>query len=316
MIILTHEDILNLNLPPLDCYQWVKRMIAEKDRAILKPKISLKFGEYGFYNTMPCLLPDMNTAGVKVVSRYIGRTPSLDAQLMLYNLEDGTLEAIMDANFITTIRTGAVATYTVELLAKEDFYEVGFIGLGNTARATFKVLSERYKGRDLKVKLKAHKNQHHEFIALFEKENPNIRFEVCESDVEVIQNSDVIISSVTYTDHNFAPDSAYKEGCLVIPIHTRGFQNCDLFFDKVYADDKGHVQGFQYFDKFRTFAELSDIVTGKKSGRDSSSQRILAYNIGISIHDIFFASQIYQKVKGAKPDIGPLNHISERFWMK
>ena len=28
----------------------------------------------------------------------------------------------------------------------------------------------------------------------------------------------------------------------VIPVHTRGFQNCDLFFDKVFADDTDHVK--------------------------------------------------------------------------
>lgn len=316
MIILTHEDILKLDIKPLDCYAWVKRMIAEKERAVLKPKISLKFGEYGFYNTMPCLLPDINTAGVKVVNRYENRIPSLDAQLMLYDLENGCLKAIMDANFITTMRTGAVAAYTVEMLAKKDFYEVGFIGLGNTARATFKVLSELYKGRKLKIKLKAYKNQHNEFIELYQKDNPDMCFEVCENDVEVIGNSDVIISSVTYADHNLAPDSAYKEGCLVVPIHTRGFQNCDLFFDKVYADDRGHVEGFKYFDRFREFAELSDVVAGRKSGRESSTQRILAYNIGISVHDIFFASQIYQRAKDLKRDIGSLNNISEKSWLK
>ena len=46
-------------------------------------------------------------------------------------------------------------------------------------------------------------------------------------------------------------ENLYRKGCLVIPVHTRGFQNCDLCFDKVYADDTAHVCGFKYFNEFK-----------------------------------------------------------------
>jgi len=43
-------------------------------------------------------------------------------------------------------------------------------------------------------------------------------------------------------------------------LYTRGFTNCDLFFDKVYADDTGHVDHFKNFKKFRYYAEISELV--------------------------------------------------------
>jgi ornithine cyclodeaminase/alanine dehydrogenase-like protein (mu-crystallin family) len=78
----------------------------------------------------------------------------------------------------------------------------------------------------------------------------------------------------------------------VIPVHTRGFQNCDLFFDKVFADDTGHVKSFQYFDRFKQFAEVSDVLCGASGGRENNEERILVYNIGLAIHDIYFAHKI------------------------
>ncbi len=81
-----------------------------------------------------------------------------------------------------------------------------------------------------------------------------------------------------------------------MPIHTRGFTNCDLVFDKVYADDTAHVHGFKNFGKFRFFAEVADVVNGKAPGRESETERILAYNIGLSIHDIYLAEKIYTAV--------------------
>ncbi|WP_157791393.1 MULTISPECIES: hypothetical protein [Candidatus Williamhamiltonella] len=38
---------------------------------------------------------------------------------MLYNINTGDIKAIMDANFITTMRTAKVATHSIKLFAKK-----------------------------------------------------------------------------------------------------------------------------------------------------------------------------------------------------
>ena len=60
-------------------------------------------------NTMPCMIPSLNVFGVKVVTRYPGRTPSIAGDLLLYREDTGELLALMDATALTAIRTGAVA---------------------------------------------------------------------------------------------------------------------------------------------------------------------------------------------------------------
>lgn len=74
-----------------------------------------------------------------------------------------------------------------------------------------------------------------------------------------------------------------------------GFQNCDLAFDKIFCDDLGHISHFKYFNQYKSVGEMTDILSGKISGRDTDSERILAYNIGISIYDIYFAMKIYKR---------------------
>ena len=54
---------------------------------------------------------------------------------------------------------------------------------------------------------------------------------------ELIQTSDIIVSCVTSMDTVFADEKLYKKGVLVVPVHTRGFQNCDLYFDKIFCDE-------------------------------------------------------------------------------
>lgn len=126
----------------------------------------------------------------------------------------------------------------------------------------------------------------------------------------------MVISAATYLPNDLCEDSCFDEGVLVVPIHTLGFTNCDLFFDKIYADDYGHVHHFKNFDQFRYFAEVSDVVNGRAVGRESDSERILAYNIGVSMHDINFAAHIYSLLKDDPRlmDID-LHDPVEKFWI-
>ena len=110
-------------------------------------------------------------------------------------------------------------------------------------------------------------------------------------------------------------DSAYKEGVLVIPIHTLGFTNCDLFFDKVFADDTDHVKHFKYFNRFKSFAEVSDVINGKAAGRENVRERILTYNIGVAIHDVYFAANIYNMLKNKNVASIDFGSPKEKFWI-
>lgn len=295
MKIISFEDIKALNITPIQCYEWVSEMIADKHNAYLPAKTHMNMPGNIFCNVMPCLIKndDITVGGIKVVTRYPERQPSLDSKILLFNANSGEFLAFMDGNWITAMRTGAVAAHSVIHFAKRGWNTVGMIGLGNVARASMIVLASIMPDRILTVKLLRYKDQAEEFCQRF-KEYPNLRFHIVDSVEDCIKGSDVIISCATYFEKDIANDNCFDEGVLVIPVHTRGFTNCDLFFDKIFADDTGHVDHFKNFSKFRYYAETSDVVNGKSKGRETDNERILAYNIGISLHDINFAAHIYK----------------------
>lgn len=311
------QDIQELNIPASTCFSWAENMILHKNEAILPPKISMKPEAGVFCNVMPSIVEvnGIHYGGVKVVTRYPEREPSLDSKILLYNIDNGETLAFMDGNWITAMRTGAVAAHSVMMLGKTDFSVIGMIGLGNIARATLDILLAKMPDRKFKVKL----YRHHGTEALFAKrfgKYANVEFSFVDDYISLVKGSEVVISCVTYAPEDFCPDEAFDEGVLVVPVHTLGFTNCDLFFDKIFADDTGHVCHFKNFDKFKRFSEMSDVVNGKASGRESDRERILAYNIGISIHDIYFASQIYELLKD-KPDVSGVkfNGPTEKYWI-
>lgn len=145
------------------------------------------------------------------------------------------------------------------------------------------------------------------------REDPNVHFVLCDTYEEVIGGSDLVISAITKVTENFVTDEYFKEGCTVIPICTMGFQNCDLFFDRVFTDEMEQIRGFKYFDHFAPVTtNVTDVLNGAAPGRTDNVQRILVYNYGIAIHDLVFAANIYGRA--AVPDT-PYRYSREKYFI-
>jgi len=160
MKVLTHADIEGLNIAPEKCFDWVADALLHKEEVMLPPKISLVPEDDVFFNVMPCLFPGQKFGGVKVITRQLDRQPALNSMIMLYDYNTLTPVAIMDGNWITAMRTGAVAVHAISTLARKDFRTVGFMGAGNTGRAAIKVLMAKYAGRPMLLKVLKYKDQH------------------------------------------------------------------------------------------------------------------------------------------------------------
>jgi ornithine cyclodeaminase/alanine dehydrogenase len=310
--IIDYRKIRDLNIDPIEFYEWIDKSLGLKHRSSLPAKTSISLPGNGFFNVMPCVMPSIGSFGVKMVNRYPGREPAMDSQILLYDNETGKLEAILDGNYITAMRTGAVTAHSIKLLAKQDFKTIGFIGLGNTAYATMDILLRIFEGRDLEIGLYKYKGQEKAFMERYSGRG-NVRFTLHDDHRTLIHRSDVVISCVTYTEGDFCGEDAFREGCTVIPVHTRGFMCCDASFDKVFADDVKHVSGFKNFDKFKSLCEVGKVVAGECPGRENDSERILVYNIGIGLHDVFFARMVFDMIRSSETaDLKPPN---EKYWV-
>lgn len=314
MRIITFEEIRKLNINPSKYIKWVENALKNKYSAVLPHKTSLTFnGGKCFYNTMPCLIPELERFGVKEVSRYPEREPTISGEILLYDALSGELLALMDGDWITAMRTGAVAALAIKHLRNKDAKQISFMGLGNTARATLLCMLENEPETNFNIKLLRYKNQAELFQERFENYK-NVCFEIVETNEILIRDADVIVSCVTIADDLIGKDEWFKEGVLVVPVHTKGFQNCDLFFDKVFADDKEHVKGFKYFDKFKVFDEFARVVRNENPGRETEQERILVYNIGLALHDVYFASKIFDEMGLANKQISLRNKLPN-FWV-
>ena len=289
---ITEEQIVDLGISPRQCVEWVETSFKSKPSADMPAKISVYPAVDAFYTAMPCYHPQLGRVAVKVVSRVPGRKPSLKSDIMLYDAASGELLSLVAGDWITAMRTGAVAALAAKTFANDfDTSSFGLLGLGVIGRATLKcLLAIAHHGQ--KICLLDYKDH----VAKIQKEFPEVEFERTNDRRILVNRTNVLFSCVTVMHDQFLPANAYPAGYLCVPVHVRGFQDCDTVFDRVFGDDTSQLKGFKNFLRFRQFAEISDVLLGRTDGRRNGNERILAYNYGIALHDLWFASRIYDMI--------------------
>ena len=132
------------------------RVIDELDRAFraFDPQHTVVPTRAGFQYESPALgliewMPSMrvgDSAHIKVVGYhpYNGTAhelPTILSTMSLYDVRDGHLKALMDATFVTALRTGAASAIASRLLTPADASELGLIGAGAQAITQLHALS-------------------------------------------------------------------------------------------------------------------------------------------------------------------------------
>lgn len=321
MRIISEQTIRSLGISPKQCTDWIYESFALKSEAQLPAKISVHPTDTDFFTSMPCLLPESKSNpgiryfGIKEVHRIEGAVPSLGSDMLLYNAKNGDLLALLDSDWITTMRTGAVAAASSKALRKKDSSRYGMLGLGNTARASLLCILESEPEKHFDVKLLRYKDQAELFIQRF-KDYKNVSFEIVDDVKEIAQSVDVLISCITSANGLIVEDeSLFPPGITIIPVHMRGFQNCDTTFDRVFGDDTGHVRNFKFFPQYHDYNEIGEVLAGRDPGRKSENQRIIDYNYGLGLHDVLFASKIYEMTLDKTLPEVPIVKETDKFWV-
>ena len=315
MKIIDFNAIKNLNIPLSQMYDWTAKVWEEQDEFLLAAKISIWQGESGRFMTMPCVLPKYNIAGVKFISRNVDDAdgiPVRNSNIMLQSLTEHGLIAVLDGTYITTMRTGACAAYNAINFSKRDSRTLALYGLGLTARSFMLFYADKLD-HPMTIRVMKYKDQAEKFIEEF-KANKLLTFEVCTSLQELFQ-SDIIVSCVSFAHKELAAVETYPKGCTIVPVHTAGFQNCDLVFDKIFVDDVDHVRKYRYYEQFKErMTRITDVANCEKPGRENDEERILVYNGGIALTDMYWAMKIVEMVGDSCPQI-PMSYPIDRFWV-
>jgi alanine dehydrogenase len=254
-------------------------------------------------------------SGVKVVgdfvSNYAAGLPSELGLLTLYDPRTGVPLAIMDATLITACRTGAMTAVGARYLARPDARVLGHVGARGTAFWNVVLLDELF---DLdEIRITSRRPESREAFARELAAVTDTPILVATSAEEVFEGADILVEASRLSAPEPLLRTAWvKPGAFVVPYGTVSAVELDLLdvMDKVVVDDWREAQSGRFgalrphvdtgrLSAASLHAELGQVVTGARPGRERADERILLWHRGLAILDIAVGLAILRRAEEA-----------------
>jgi ornithine cyclodeaminase/alanine dehydrogenase-like protein (mu-crystallin family) len=257
---------------------------------------------------------DWEVAGIKWIPGFPNnptrhKLPRANAFMILNDTQTGMPQVIMDGTILSAMRTGAIGGgLGGKYLARKDSEVAAIMGMGVQARTQAMALKvtlpklKEIRGYDI-LKGRAP-------VVLKDIEKlTGLRTKACDTPKEAIEGADVI-DTVTVADEPIVKDTWLKKGVTCIHMGSYIEEEYDVVLksDKIVADDWDTVKHrktpilARMYDEGKIkdtdlYANLDEIVAGKKKGRENDNERIFFSPIGMAHEDVAVASLIYERAK-------------------
>lgn len=297
------EDV-DLAMPEI--IEALEQMFREKGegKVEMPPKPGIHTRPDSFIHAMPAYIPSLGSAGIKWVSGYPENQkkdlPYITGLLILNDPETGIPISVMDCAWITAMRTGAATAVAAKYLARKESSSAGILACGVQGRSNLQALGcvfglKTVKAYDLRPEVA-------EKFAGEMRRSLDLGIEVVNSPEKAVRGLDLVVTSGPILKN---PSPVIDRGWL-----SAGAFACPLDFDsywkgaalqeadKIATDDLQQMEYYRHEGYFREtpqpYADLGEIVAGKKPGRQRADERIIAVNLGIAASDMAVAIRVYR----------------------
>jgi alanine dehydrogenase len=284
-------------------------------RVVVEPRVHLvpDNNGAGHFNVLRGHLQAPGVSGIKVVgdfvANYAAGLPSELGLLTLYDSETGVPLSIMDATMITACRTGAMTAVGARYLARRDSRVLGHVGARGTALWNVVLLDEMF---DLdEIRITSRRPESREAFARQLAAVTGTRVRVTATADEAFDRADILVEASRLTEPEpLLRTGSVQPGAFVVPYGTVSAVELDLLdvMDKVVVDDWREAQSGRFgalrrhvdtgrLSAASLYAELGQIVTGRRPGRERSDERILLWHRGLAILDIALGLAILRRAE-------------------
>ncbi len=320
---LSGPDIDSLAVTSHEIVDAVESVVAAHGRGetVFEPRVHLvpDNGGVGHFNVLRghvSTLGDHGVSGIKVVGDFVPNyergLPSELGLATLYDPHTGVPLSIMDATLVTELRTGAMTAVGAKHLARPDSRVLGHAGARGTAFANVTMLDELFDLEEIRVT--SRRPESREAFAEQLRAAVTTPVSAVASVEEAFDGADILVEATRLTEP--APllrTASVKPGAFVVPYGTVSALALDLLdvIDKVVVDDWREAQSGRFgalrphvdtgrLSPATLHAELGQVLTGEKPGREHDDERILLWHRGLSILDVAVAHLFLQRAEQAE----------------
>ncbi|PYX02180.1 MAG: hypothetical protein DMG86_08080 [Acidobacteria bacterium] len=208
--------------------------------------------------------------------------PTIQGVIVLCDAEKGSPLAVMDSRGITSLRTGAATAVAAKYLARRDSHTATICGCGNQGRIQVRAVSEELaipvtSVTDLPVAVR--------------------RSDIC---VTCTPSRQPLLGSDDVTPGTFiaavGADSPEKQE-LHPSLMAKSKIITDILQQSAVMGDLHHALEAGVLTQADVYAELGDVVSGKKLGRESDDEIIIFDSTGMALQDVAAAALVYEKAE-------------------
>jgi ornithine cyclodeaminase/alanine dehydrogenase len=301
--LLTHEQVQSL-VSMSDAIECMERVFREEGegRTFLPSRLNMKTGR-GWLRVGPAALEASGLMGFKAMNLVPGA--GVRYQVHLYEIASGALLAIMDAQHLTTLRTGATSAVATRRLARPGAAVVALLGSGVEARAQLEAMQAEGKVWSARVFSPTAANR--ERLAVDFRERFGMQIVAVGGAEEAVADADLILAAVKSTEPVLL-GRWLRPGTHVNSVGTARRDQHEIDVEafersaRIVVDTKEGVFGeagdaFAARERIRIddVDELAKLVTDEVPGRRNDSEVTLFKSVGTGLQDIAVAGLIYQR---------------------
>jgi alanine dehydrogenase len=279
-------------------------------QSILGPRVSQSLpGNGGAIRVMSAILPHAEWFGLKTLTGSPGHRSSSETYfaLLLFEMKTGALRAVIAANYLTGIRTGAASGVAAKYLAREDADVLGIFGAGIQARHQVAAILAVRQVRLVKVFDRDHIKA--TAFARWISTEFGLEAQATESTKEVVTGSRLVVAATTSREPVFSGEwlepGTHLSGVgantpVKRELDTTCFRRSKIVVDSrdqalKEAGDLREALSSGTITADQVHAELGEVITGRKVGRSSGSEITLFKSVGIAVEDIATAAYVYEQ---------------------
>lgn len=310
LLYLSRDDVERTDVTMKEVIDAVEAVFREKgeDRVEMPSKLGVHPRPDSFIQAMPAYLPASESAGVKWVSVFPENKsrglPYITGLIILNDAETGLPICIMDAAWITAVRTGAATAVAARYLARKDSATIGVLGAGVQGFSNLEALKTLFPLREVAVYDTAPDQ-----IARYERKVlekwPEMTVLRAEAPRQAVEGLDIVITAgpILKTPHATIKAGWLSPGAFASLIDYDSYWSREAIreTDKFVTDDIPQLQLYQSMGRFRSlpdvYSDLGELVTGKKPGRERDDERTMTCNLGLAIDDIATAPLVLQRAQ-------------------
>lgn len=251
---------------------------------------------------LPGRTPSVPAYTVKVHAKFPSEPLAIQGVILLYDLADGRLLAVIDSTYITAVRTALVGALAADVLAPIGAHRVAVIGAG--VQGEFQLRFLRHVRPISQVAIYDINPTRSEALRRRAVQEFGIDARVGSSIADVTTEAEMIVTATwaraPFLDVEHLTDAVHvtslgsdEPGKVEVTrrLCEQSVLVCD---DRSLALSTG-VIGSLSLDPAGNQAELGEIIAGKRPGRVYQSQRTLFCPTGLPFQDLVAAWQVYQK---------------------